>query len=162
MTDVNLLSLFKPLADIILANEEILTTEKDRLRDDSKAESILEAHKDTFCRMNPISWQQFQQIIFHNSKRFDSLAHEKNISRYQDVVNVINALCHPKTVRSACDLYLQQIRDSGQKWKKQHNKSEKNEIPAIDIYSFLPFRPLEWTLLILGSSQFCSDQSICK
>lgn len=115
MTDVNLLSLFKPLADMILANEETLTTEKDRLSDDSKAKSILEEHKDTFCRMNPISWQQFQQIILYNSKRFDSLVHEKNISRYQDVENVINALCHPKTVRSACDLYLQQIRDSSQK-----------------------------------------------
>lgn len=115
MVDVNLLNFFKPLADIILANEKNLSNEEDCPREDSKAKLILEEHKDTFCRMNPISWQRFQQIILHNSQRFDRLAHDKYICRYQDVEYVINALCHPKTVRSACDLYLQQIRESNQK-----------------------------------------------
>lgn len=110
MTDVNLLNLFKPLADIILAKEQTLTTEED-----SKAKLIMEEHKDTFCRINPIDWQRFQQIILHNSQRFDCSAHDRSTIRYQDVENVINALCHPRTVRSACDLYLQQIRDSDEK-----------------------------------------------
>lgn len=107
MTDVNLLNLFKPLADIILTNEKTLTTE-----DDSQtAKLILEENNDIFCRMDPIRCDRFREIIAANCQRFDSSRHDKSIAQYQDIENVINALCHPKTVRSACDLYLQQIRD---------------------------------------------------
>lgn len=106
MTDVNLLNLFKPLADIILETEKTLSQ-----CEDSKAKLILEEHSDMFRRMAPISWNRFQEIIARNSQRFDRSLQDTNNAHYQDIENVINALCHPKTVRSACDLYLQQIRD---------------------------------------------------
>lgn len=115
MTDVNLLKLFKPLADIILKNESTSTAEEDIQRDDSKAKLIVKEHKDIFCKMNPISWTRFQQIISHNSHRFDDSVHDKCNAYHRDIEKIINALCHPKTIRSACDLYLQQIRECNDK-----------------------------------------------
>lgn len=115
MSDVNLLSLFKPLADIILEHERAPVAEDDNQKEDSRTKLILEKHKDIFRRIFHVDWDRFQQIILHNSLRFDSSLHDKDNTYHQDVENVINALCHPKTVRSACDLYLQQIRDCNDK-----------------------------------------------
>lgn len=111
---MNLLNLFKPLADIIIRNEETAEDDNNQ-RDDSKAKIIIEQHKDIFCRLNPITWNRFQETISHKSQRYDSSMHDKSAAYYQDIQNVINALCHPQTVRSACDLYLQQIRDANEK-----------------------------------------------
>lgn len=111
MIDLNLLNLFKPLADIILENEKTSTSEDDRIGDASKAMLILDQHSDVFCRIDPIKWDRFREIIARNSKRFDRSLHDKRTIHFEDIENVINALCHPTTVRSACDLYLQQIRD---------------------------------------------------
>lgn len=115
MSDVNLLSLFKPLADIILENEKASAAEDDNQKEISRAKLILEKHKDVFRGICPVDMDRFQQIILHNSLRFDSSLHDKDNAHHQNVGNVINALCHPKTVRNACDLYLQQIRDCNDK-----------------------------------------------
>lgn len=115
LTDVNLLNLFKPLADMILANENTVTAEDVDRKENSSAKLIAAKHKNIFCKMEPITCERFYEMIVRNAKRFDkSLPNEKD-AYYHDVENVINALCHPRTVRGACELYLQQIRDCNSK-----------------------------------------------
>lgn len=110
--DLNLLSLFKPLADTVIEK----TKEGDPMslpENQRKGQEIREKYSHIFHRVEPVKHERFRQILLQKSIRYDSTLDERKVSgmRFKEVENVINAVCHPKTVESACDLYLQQIQN---------------------------------------------------
>lgn len=68
-----------------------------------------------------------KEILSMNSQRYDSTLHDRRNTnkKYEEIENVINALCHPNTVRSACDLYLQQIQETTAKNCDKEKKKPK-------------------------------------
>lgn len=110
--DLNLMNLFKPLADAVIES-----TKKEGPMDspDSqrKGQEIRDKFSNIFHKVSPVSHDRFRQILIQNSNRYDNAMNDrKSISqKFQEIENVINAVCHPKTVDSACQLYLQQIRN---------------------------------------------------
>lgn len=110
--DLNLMNLFKPLADAVISKarngDPLATDEVQR-----KGQEIRDKNLHIFHKVEPISSERFRQILLQNSSRHEMSFNERKLSgqQFQEVENVINAVCHPKTVESACQLYLQQIRD---------------------------------------------------
>lgn len=110
--DLNLMNLFKPLADIVIEktkNEDALNAEKTQ----QIGQKIRDKHCNIFQKINSISHERFKEILLQKSLRYDSTLDERKISgmKFNEVENVINAVCHPNTVDNACQLYLQQIRN---------------------------------------------------
>lgn len=110
--DLNLMNLFKPLADVVIEN-----TKKEDPFDShenlNRGQQIREKYHNIFHKVEPMNQDRFRQIMLQNSARHDHSLDERKINgmRFQEVENVINAVCHPNTVDSACQLYLQQIRN---------------------------------------------------
>lgn len=110
--DLNLINLFKPLADIVIENtkneDSLVSRETLNL-----GQQIRDKYHNIFHKVEPISQDRFRQILLQNSARNDHSLDERKINgmRFQEVENVINAVCHPNTVDNACQLYLQQIRN---------------------------------------------------
>lgn len=110
--DLNLFNLFKPLADIIIENEnktDIYSSTRVR----EAGQIIRDKFPNIFQKINPITRKQFNDIILNNSLHHDNkMDDRKNVdSHFQDVENVINAVCHPATVTSACEMYIQQVKN---------------------------------------------------
>lgn len=110
--DLNLMNLFKPLADVVI--EKMKTGDpfgSDEIK--HEGQQIREKYSDIFCSIKPASHDRFRQILLQNSYRHDNLFNErkKSAMKFQEIENVINAVCHPKTVDSACKLYLEQIQN---------------------------------------------------
>lgn len=110
--DLNLMNLFKPLADIVIEN-----TKNDDPLDAHETQQlgrkIRDKFSDVFCKLEAASHDRFRQILLQNSIRFDHSfdSRKHNGIKFKEVENVINAVCHPKTVRHACELYVQQVRN---------------------------------------------------
>lgn len=110
--DMNLMNLFKPLADVVI--EKMQQGDPLSLPEmQQKGQEIRDRNRNVFHKVKPLSHDRFQQILQHKSQRYDSTLNKRKASmiRFKEVENVINAVCHPKTVDSACELYLQQIRN---------------------------------------------------
>lgn len=110
--DLNLMNLFKPLADVVI--------EKTKSGDPFSShemqhtgQQIRDKYSNVFHKIQPVSHERFRQILLKNSQRHDNLFvdRKKNGLTFQEIENVINAVCHPKTVDSACKLYLEQIQN---------------------------------------------------
>lgn len=110
--DLNLMNLFKPLADVVIENAKN-GDPLDSHETQSRGQAIRNKYHDIFHKIEPISHDRFRQILLRNSVRYEHTldGRKANGMRFQEVENVINAVCHPKTVDSACQLYLQQIRN---------------------------------------------------
>lgn len=114
-SSIVIMNLFKPLADTVIANSERKkTVDKEEVR--RKAQMMRTKHSNVFHQIMPITGARFQQILGKNrrrhSKDFDvrQFLHHK----FHDIENVINAVCHPDTIKSASLLYIQQVKsDSG-------------------------------------------------
>lgn len=110
--DLSLMNLFKPLADVVIEN----TNKGDPLDlpdTQQKGQQIRNKYSDIFKKVQAASHDRFRQILIQNSGRHDRSLNERKISgtQFREIENVINAVCHPKTVDSACQLYLQQIQN---------------------------------------------------
>lgn len=110
--DLKLMSLFKPLADVAIEkmkNDNSL----DSTETQNHGREIRNKYCNIFHKVQPISHDRFRQILLQNSVRHDHCLDDRKLNgmQFQEVENVINAVCHPKTVDSACQLYLQQIRN---------------------------------------------------
>lgn len=110
--DLNVMNLFKPLADAVIENtknEDPMDTPDSQ----HKGQEIRDKFSNIFHKVSPISHDRFKQILIQNSIRYEhAMNDQKSISqKFQEIEHVINAVCHPKTVDSACQLYLQQIRN---------------------------------------------------
>lgn len=118
--DLNLLNLFKPLADAVIEktkhDDPISSAEIQQ-----KGQEIRDKHQNVFRKIEPVSHDRFRQILLQNSNRYDSSLNERKMSgiRFKEIEHVINAVCHPKTVNSACQLYLQQIQNEISKQNSQ-------------------------------------------
>lgn len=116
--DLCLMNLFKPLADVVIDN-----TNKgdplDLLDIQEKGQQIRNKYSDIFKKVQAVSHDRFRQILIQNSGRHDRSLNERksNGIQFREIENVINAVCHPKTVNSACQLYLQQIQSENNKNK---------------------------------------------
>lgn len=110
--DLNLMNLFKPLADVVIENTKN-GDPLDSTETQSHGQEIRDKYHSTFHKVEPISHERFRQILLQNSIRHDHTFDERKTKgmRFQEVENIINAVCHPKTVDSACQLYLQQVRN---------------------------------------------------
>lgn len=108
--ELNLLNLFKPLADIIIENSN-QTDPHSTPALCEKGESIRKKHADIFHKVQPISQHRFTEILSTNSLRYDGEFEKRKTDgqQFHEIESIINALCHPKTVKSACELYLEQI-----------------------------------------------------
>lgn len=111
--DLNLMNLFKPLADVVIENETKNEDPPDSTEIQKQGQEIRNKFNNIFHKLEPISHERFRQILLQNSVRHDHSLDERktNARRFKEIENVINAVCHPKTVDSACLLYLQQIRN---------------------------------------------------
>lgn len=110
MADMNLFNLFKPLADIVLEFDKNLDcSEKDR----EAGQLIRDKLTGIFREINPITRQRFIDVLLKNSLRYDiAMEDRKSIDpHFLDVENVITAICHPATVCTAVQIYLQQVRN---------------------------------------------------
>lgn len=110
-TQRNLMSLFKSLADTIIvdssANESLDSSELHR-----KAQKKRDKYQNIFSKVLPIDYSRFKEILIKNSKRYRELPERQPTQQcFHDIENVINAVCHPKTIENACLLYLQQIKN---------------------------------------------------
>lgn len=110
--DLNLMNLFKPLADVVIEN----TKQGDPLyapEMQQKGHQIRDKYPNIFQEIEPMHYDRFKQILQQKSLRYDSSLDERKtkMHRFREVENVINAVCHPKTVENACELYLNQIRN---------------------------------------------------
>lgn len=110
--DLNLMNLFKPLADAVIDS----TKNGDPFESpeaQQEGQNIRTKYHNIFQRVEPITHSRFKEIMAIKSTRYDSTMDVRKISgmQFKEVENVINAVCHPKTVDSACQLYLQQIRN---------------------------------------------------
>lgn len=111
MANMNLFNLFKPLADIVLEfGNSLDCSEEDRAAGQSMRDNALTG---IFRKINPITRQRFNEILMKNSLRYDiAMENRKSIDpHFLDVENVINAICHPLTVSSATQIYIQQVRN---------------------------------------------------
>lgn len=110
--DMSLMNLFKPLADAVIENTKN-GDELNSAESQLKGKAIRDKYSEIFHTVHPISHDRFRQILIQNSNRYDATLDDRKLFgvKFQEVENVINALCHPKTVDSACQLYLQQIRN---------------------------------------------------
>lgn len=114
--DLNLMSLFKPLADAAIekakGGDPMSSAENQQ-----RGQQIREKYKNVFHSVKPVNHERFRQILLQKSFRHDSALDERKKSgmRFKQVESVINAVCHPKTVDNACELYLQQIRNENSK-----------------------------------------------
>lgn len=81
------------------------------------AQHIVEQNSSVFVQIDPINCARFIEILRSNGRRFnEALRKRSNVDGcHLEIENVINALCHPKTVRSACDLYLNEIQECNRK-----------------------------------------------
>lgn len=114
--DLNLMNLFKPLADVVI--EKTNSEDSNSLHAmQHNGQSIREKYSDIFHKIHPIKPERFRQILLQNSHRQDNTFNDRKKSaiQFQEVENVINAVCHPKTVDSACKLYLEQIQNETSK-----------------------------------------------
>lgn len=114
-SELNLLHLFKPLADIVLGFNA--NSDKESIEKSISLPSKLQKYSNIFIPLKPISHSHFIQMMVKNGNRFNaSLKHQSNSNEsFQDIENVINALCHPNTVRCACELYLKEIEEYNRK-----------------------------------------------
>lgn len=109
--EMNLFHLFKPLADIVIENDK-----KSDVYDSPKAREngqlIRNQFSDIFQKVNLITRRQFNELMLNNSLRHDNGKNKRNNvnSHLEEIENVINAICHPATVFSACQMYIQQVR----------------------------------------------------
>lgn len=110
--DLNVMNLFKPLADVVIENTKNADP-LDSYETQEHGQSIRDKYHNIFHKLEPVSHDRFRQILIQNSIRHDHSFDERKINavQFQEIENVINAVCHPKTVDSACQLYLQQIRN---------------------------------------------------
>lgn len=107
----NLMSLFKPLADIIIENStHANAVDANALRE--QANKMRVKYPDIFYQVPSIAGLRFQQILAKNRQRYSKECDERHSlhDRFHDIENVINAVCHPDTVKNACLLYIQQIK----------------------------------------------------
>lgn len=108
--ELNLMNLFKPLADIIIDNSKKVDpyATPDSLK---KGEIIRNKFPDIFHKIEPINAAKFKELLEINSQRYDCSLDGRKIDgqQFHEIENIINALCHPRTVKSACKLYLEQI-----------------------------------------------------
>lgn len=107
----NLMSLFKPLADTIIEHSAH-TNAVDANALCEKANKMRVKYPETFYQVPSIEGLRFQQILAKNRQRHSRDCDERRSlqAKFHDIENVINAVCHPDTVKSACLLYIQQIK----------------------------------------------------
>lgn len=108
IADMNLFNLFKPLADIVIANN---THRTKKCRD--VGQTIRNRYRNIFCEINPITRKRFNDILLKNSMRHDTGMDNRKTTdpHFLEIENVINAVCHPTSVANACEVYIEQVKN---------------------------------------------------
>lgn len=85
--DLNLMNLFKPLADAVLAEEDDPLAS---IEIQEKGQQIREKFDNIFHRVEPLSHERFRQILLQKSSRYDSTMDHRKINgmKFKEVENV--------------------------------------------------------------------------
>lgn len=110
--ETNLMNMFKPLADTIIANSQH-TKSLNQMALRQKAQALRDKYSNIFYKVPAIACMRFQEMLIINRQRYSKEFDKRQSSHQQfhDIENVINAVCHPDTIKSACLLYLEQIKN---------------------------------------------------
>lgn len=85
--DLNLMNLFKPLADAVLAEEDDPLSS---IEIQEKGQQIRDKFDNIFHRIEPLNHERFRQILLQKSSRYDSTMDHRKISgmKFKEVENV--------------------------------------------------------------------------